>query len=190
MRVLIIGCGYVGIPLGRELVRSGHEVWGLRRSPATEGQMRAAGITPLLADAADRSQLSQLPRDYEWVVNLVSSGRGGVGEYVRSYVAGNRAVVDWLAGGPVQKYVYTSSTSVYGQVDGSAVKESSPAEPATETSKLLVEAEKTLLEAQTVENGETIVMMAGRLSGLGLSSSVIVWTIGEDTPPEPRIRIR
>ena len=50
------------------------------------------------------------------------------------------------------------------------------------TEAMLKEGEKTLLDAQVVTSGETIVMMAGRLSGLGLSSSVIVWTIGEDTP--------
>jgi len=27
MRVLIVGCGYVGVPLGAELVRLGHEVF-------------------------------------------------------------------------------------------------------------------------------------------------------------------
>lgn len=50
------------------------------------------------------------------------------------------------------------------------------------TEAMLDEGEKTLLDAEVVEQGETIVMMAGRLSGSGLSSSVIVWTIGEDTP--------
>jgi pyruvate kinase len=50
------------------------------------------------------------------------------------------------------------------------------------TEKMLKEGEKTLLEHGAVENGETIVMMAGRLSGLGLSSSVVVWTVGEDVP--------
>lgn len=50
------------------------------------------------------------------------------------------------------------------------------------TKQMLREGEKTLLEAGVVENGETIIMMAGRLSGHGLSSSVIVWTIGEDVP--------
>jgi pyruvate kinase len=50
------------------------------------------------------------------------------------------------------------------------------------TEKMLKEGEKTLLEAGVVESGETLVMMAGRLSGLGLSSSVVVWTVGEDVP--------
>jgi pyruvate kinase len=47
---------------------------------------------------------------------------------------------------------------------------------------ILKDGEKTLLKAGVVTESETIVMMAGRLSGLGLSSSVIVWTIGENVP--------
>ena len=39
--------------------------------------------------------------------------------------------------------------------------------------------ESVLLNAGVIEAGETIIMLAGRLSGLGLSSSVVVWTIGE-----------
>ena len=50
------------------------------------------------------------------------------------------------------------------------------------TEEMLKTGEKTLLEAGVVSTGETMVMMAGRLSGFGLSSSVIVWTIGEDVP--------
>jgi len=50
------------------------------------------------------------------------------------------------------------------------------------TEDLLKIGEETLLKAGVVTEGETIIMMAGRLSGHGLSSSVIVWTIGEDLP--------
>ena len=50
------------------------------------------------------------------------------------------------------------------------------------TEELLMVGERTLLDAGVVEQGETLIMMAGRLSGHGLSSSVIVWTIGEDVP--------
>ena len=52
------------------------------------------------------------------------------------------------------------------------------------TGDLLKTGEKTLLDAGVVAAGETIIMMAGRLSGHGLSSSVIVWTIGEEIPRE------
>ena len=50
------------------------------------------------------------------------------------------------------------------------------------TREMLRIGEKTLLDEKVVEPGETLIMMAGRLSGLGLSSSVIVWSIGERIP--------
>ena len=50
------------------------------------------------------------------------------------------------------------------------------------TQEMLKIGERTLLDAGVVDPGETLVMMAGRLSGLGLSSSVVVWTIGADVP--------
>lgn len=50
------------------------------------------------------------------------------------------------------------------------------------TDVMLKTGERTLLDAGVVTGGETIIMLAGRLSGLGLSSSVVVWTIGENVP--------
>ncbi len=47
------------------------------------------------------------------------------------------------------------------------------------TEEMLKLGEKILLESGAVEKGEMIVIMAGRLSGLGLSSSVTVFTVGE-----------
>lgn len=52
----------------------------------------------------------------------------------------------------------------------------------TSTQDLLKIGERTLIETGVVEPKETIIMMAGRLSGSGLSSSVVVWTIGADLP--------
>ena len=147
MRVLIVGCGYVGLPLGAELVRQGHEVFGLRRSALAETELKIAGITPLLADITRPETLVPLPRDFDWVVNCAASGGGSVEDYRNIYLAGNRNLASWLAGSPLKKYVYTSSTSVYGQNDGSVVTEKSPAEPEAETAKILVAAEKFLLAA-------------------------------------------
>jgi len=46
------------------------------------------------------------------------------------------------------------------------------------TEEMLKAGEKILLENGVVDKGEVIVIMAGRLSGLGLSSSVTVFTVG------------
>jgi nucleoside-diphosphate-sugar epimerase len=146
MRVLIVGCGYVGVPLGAELVLLGHEVFGLRRTSSAENELKAAGIQPLIGDVTRPETLAKLPREFDWVVNCVAAG-GNAENFRQVYLQGTCNLIEWLAPNPPKKFVYTSSTSVYAQNDGSQVKESSPTEPLADTSKILVEAEKVLLTA-------------------------------------------
>ena len=54
---------------------------------------------------------------------------------------------------------------------------------ANSTEEMLKIGEQRLLEAGVVEKGEVIVLMAGRLSGLGLSSSVSIFTVGGQLGP-------
>lgn len=51
------------------------------------------------------------------------------------------------------------------------------------TEEMLKVGEQALLDAGVVDQGETIVVMAGRLSGLGLSSSVSIYTVGGSLGP-------
>jgi nucleoside-diphosphate-sugar epimerase len=165
MRVLIVGCGYVGLPLGAELARQGHEVFGLRRSSAGAEELAAAGLTPLTADITLPADLARLPVAFDWVVNTVSSTRGGLDEYRQIYLAGTRNLIDWLAPMPLKKFVYTSSTSVYGQTDGSLVKETSPVQPASSTSQVLVEAELLLLDAARTRNFPAVILRVAGIYG-------------------------
>jgi pyruvate kinase len=77
-------------------------------------------------------------------------------------------------------FALTNTTEVYNQLSLIWGVEPLVHEAGETTEEMLKDGEKTLLEAKTVEKGETIVMMAGRLSGLGLSSSIVVWTIGDN----------
>ena len=160
MKCLIVGCGYVGLPLGAELVRQGHEVFGLRRSASAANELKAAGIQPLAGDVTKPETLAKLPRQYDWVVNCVAAG-GGAENYRQIYLEGNRNLVSWLADSPPKRFIYTSSTSVYGQDDGSLATESCPAEPAADTAKVLVETEKLLLEAANKRFPAIILRVAG-----------------------------
>jgi nucleoside-diphosphate-sugar epimerase len=165
MRVLIIGCGYIGLPLGAELVRQGHEVFGVRRSAAAEKELRAAGIKPLSADVTKPETLSGLPAPFDWVVNCVSSGGGEAEDYRQVYLQGTRHLVEWLAAVPVKKFIYTSSTSVYGQNDGSLIKETSPAEPQAETAQVLVATEKVLLDAAREKKFPAVILRVAGIYG-------------------------
>lgn len=166
-KCLIVGCGYVGLPLGAELARRGHEVFGLRRSALAEAEMKAAGITPLHADITQPATLARLPRDFDWVVNCTASGGGDAADYRKIYLEGNRNLVAWLAGSPLKKYIYTSSSSVYGQNDGSVVTEQSPAEPGADTAKVLVETENFLLAAVADRKVPAVILRVAGIYGPG-----------------------
>ena len=165
MRVLIVGCGYTGLPLGGELARLGHEVFGVRHTEEGHTEMRSAGIQPLMADVTKAAELARLPGPFEWVVNCISSTKGGVEEYREVYLKGTLNLIEWLSAAPPKKFVHTSSTSVYGQADGSPVKEASPTEPASETSRVLVETEKVLIEAARARKFPAVVLRAAGIYG-------------------------
>ena len=59
---------------------------------------------------------------------------------------------------------------------------------AKSTEDMLRIGEQRLLEAGVVETGDVIVIMAGRLSGLGLSSSVSISTVGGDLGPQGSLK--
>jgi nucleoside-diphosphate-sugar epimerase len=165
MRVLILGCGYVGLPLGAELVRQGHAVTGLRRNTAAEAELRAAGITPMMADVTRPNTLRGLPADFDWVVYCVSSSGGGMEDYRKVYLKGMGNVLDWLACSPPRRFVYTSSTSVYGQADGSRVHETSPTEPVAETARILLAAEAVLLTAAQARKFAAVILRVAGIYG-------------------------
>jgi len=140
MRVLVVGCGYVGKPFAERLALQGHQVFGLSRSASAF----AANVNPLTCDITRPKDVAQLPHEFDWIVNTVSSTKGGVDEYRAVYLQGTKNLLDHLQ---LSKYIFTSSTSVYAQTDGSVVTESSPAQPTSPTSRVLRETEQLLLDS-------------------------------------------
>lgn len=167
MRVLIVGCGYVGLPLGVELKRHGHEVFGVRRSASETGEIFAAGITPVVADITLPAGLDSFPDNIDWMVNCVSSSKGGIEEYRSVYLNGIRNLLSWCDAHPVKKFVQIGSTSVYGQTDGTAVKESSVTDPASETSRILLECERIILDACRSGQLPGVILRAAGIYGPG-----------------------
>jgi nucleoside-diphosphate-sugar epimerase len=149
MRVLIAGCGYVGVALGGRLAAAGHHVAGIRRSPAAAAVacLRDAGIEPWTLDLADPSQLSRLPDGWDWVVHCAAPSESTESAYRATYLEGARHLVRRFADRPPKAFLFTGSTSVYPQDDGSIVTETSATSAATPLVRVLLETEELLLEA-------------------------------------------
>jgi nucleoside-diphosphate-sugar epimerase len=142
MRVAILGCGYVGLELGRQL-SADHEVVGIRRSEAGVEAIEAAGFEAVQADVTDPDDLEEVP-DADAVVFAASSGGRGAEAAREIYVHGLRTAVEHFAARDhsPERLVYTSSTGVYGDW----VDETTPLDPTTEKTEVLAEAERIATE--------------------------------------------
>lgn len=112
---------------------------------------------------SEPASLAALPPDYDWVVFCAAASGGTLEDYRRTYLEGMRHVLDWLAERPPRRLVYTSSTGVYAQNDGSVVTEDSPTRALTPTAEVLLATEQ-LLQAAARERGFPAVIL--RLSGI------------------------
>ena len=139
-RVLIAGCGYVGTALGELLVEDADVVWGLRRHPV--------GLPPRLraieADLTAPRTLEALPRDLDYVFYAVAPSTSAEKiHYRHAYIDGLRNLLSALEERKQEpkRIFFASSTSVYGQNDGSRVDEDSETKPQRFNGKILLEAE-------------------------------------------------
>lgn len=140
-QVLIAGCGDVGTALGVRLAAAGHAVWGLRREPAG----LPAAIAPIRADLTRPETLTRLPAGLDAVCYLAAADGFAEAAYRAAYVDGLGNLLAALAGRPVRRLIFVSSTAVYGQGQGEWVDERSPTEPGGFSGTCLLEGERLAL---------------------------------------------
>ncbi len=161
--LLLIGPGYLGKEIQREFEDGGWLVTTASRSDDH--------LTVDLSDDRSVKALSKKLIIEERVPDCVihcasaSAGRGATPEvrlasYRDVYLKGCQNLSKIFNDAHL---LFTSSTSVYGQQDGSLVTEETITEPAAATAKILVEAERAVLDA-----GGTVVRLSG-IYGVGKS---------------------
>jgi len=146
MTTLIVGCGYLGLRVARLLRERAPQsvVIGTTRSPSRFEEIAEAGAGPILADVHDPESLASLP-DFDAVVYCVALGRASR----ESPATAMGAFLSELERRGWQgRFVHVSTTSVYGQTDGSWVDERLAAEPGTEAGRSALAAENLLREVR------------------------------------------
>lgn len=144
---LIIGCGYVGERVADMLHATAHAVAAVTHSVDSAERLAAGKHYAIhacdVSDALSVQRLAQqLPAAPQAILHCASSSRGGAEMYHKVYLEGCRHL---LSAFPGAHLCFTSSTSVYPQIDGSEVTESSGATPDRDTSRILREAEQLVL---------------------------------------------
>jgi nucleoside-diphosphate-sugar epimerase len=152
-RILVVGCGYVGLPLALHFRQQGYEVGAWVRSAESAEALKRYDFEKVVVGSVADEALWDGLGDYDGVIHGASSGRGGAEAYREVFLEGARRMVERQK---VARKLFISSTSVYGQTEGEIVTEELGAEPATETGKILREAEEVALAG-----GAIVVRSAG-----------------------------
>jgi nucleoside-diphosphate-sugar epimerase len=152
-RILIAGCGYVGQAAADLLHAANWAVEGWTASEKSAAALSAKPYRIRKVDISNRDQVAECLRTFDAVVHCASSRGGGVEDYRQIYLDGARNLLDQFGGA---KMLFTSSTSVYAQCDGSWVTEETGTRPSRETGGVLLKTEKLVLN-----RGGTVARLAG-----------------------------
>jgi nucleoside-diphosphate-sugar epimerase len=137
-RVLVVGCGDVGLRAARLMLPHVH-VMALTSSPGRVAALRAEGIVPLLGNLDDARSLRRLAALAPRVLHLAPPpGQGSTDPRTARLL---RAL---LCAGPgaLRSLVYGSTSGVYGDAQGAWVDETRTVAPATERGRRRVDAER------------------------------------------------
>jgi nucleoside-diphosphate-sugar epimerase len=142
MAMLIIGFGYLGeaVIACQPPQRKVAFFATTRKQERTEEIRKEWGGEPIVCDVL-RPETLKLPQ-VETVLYCVGFDRSAGLAMRDASVEGLQNVLDHMPA--VRRFVYVSSTSVYGQQDGTWVDENSPTEPTDESGKAVLEAENLL----------------------------------------------
>lgn len=124
---LIVGCGYLGRRVADRWRTEGRRVIAVTRSADRAAEFQRAGLIPHLADICRPETLADLP-PVECVLFAVGYDRTSGHSQAEVMVDGFHHLLNQVAGRCL-RIISISSTSVYGQQDGSWVDETSPCDP-------------------------------------------------------------
>ena len=153
MKTLVVGCGYIGLPLALLWREGGDEIITWVHSATSAGMIEKYQFPRVIAGSVAVEGLWKTVGPCDRIILSASSNRGGPEAYREVFLEGARMI---RAHQPAARKLFVSSTSVYGQAAGEIVTEESPTEPASETGEILREAEEIALA-----DGAIVVRSAG-----------------------------
>jgi len=157
-RILIVGCGKIGLRVAKELALE-NQVWGLRKgTPETiqDLELLSADVT----NVASLARVFQdIPPGIHYIIYCLTPGERSEQGYRATYVTGLKNTLEALPDtSSLKRILFISSTSVFHQNDSQWLDESSDTLPTSFSGRVLLEAEALL---KTFDISSTVIRFSG-----------------------------
>jgi nucleoside-diphosphate-sugar epimerase len=179
-RLLVLGCGDVGLRLVRRF-SDRFRIFGIVRRAESAPAVRAAGAVPVIADvnerrAGRRGAVARLAALATTVIHSAPPPASGEDDPLtrRAIAALHRA----------QRWVYLSTSGVYGDCAGARVDESRPVAPTSDRARRRVAAERRL-RRHAAQAQKTVIVL--RVPGIYAGDRLPIERLERGTPAlDPR----
>ncbi|HMP90491.1 MAG TPA: NAD-dependent epimerase/dehydratase family protein [Kiritimatiellia bacterium] len=154
MRILIVGCGYVGVRLAHRLMSDGHTVYGLRRNPPPDNSQ-----INWISHDLNNPDYNAMP-EADAMVLAAGLRRDTDDQYQRLFVDGYSRLLNFTVQNrpQVNRIVMISTTGVFAESNGGWVDEQSPVDHKRSPARFYLEAEQIVLN---LPKSTSIVRLAG-----------------------------
>ncbi|SFC50849.1 Nucleoside-diphosphate-sugar epimerase [Flavobacterium phragmitis] len=165
-QISILGCGWLGFPLAKRLIEKGYSVNGSTTSENKLSILENAGIKPFLvaleSESISESIIDFLAESKILIIDIPPKLRSeNTDSEKKVFVEKIKNLIPFIEKSAIEKVLFISSTSVYGD-DNNLVTEETVPNPETESGKQLLLAEALL---QNNPNFETTILRFGGLIG-------------------------
>jgi len=168
-QISILGCGWLGFPLAKDLIKNGYLVNGSTTSESKISILENAEINPFLvtleSESVSESINDFLDKSEILIIDIPPKLRGSNSDSGNSsrkiFVEKIKTLIPSIEKSIVKKVLFISSTAVYGNENDLITEDTIP-NPETESGKQLLLAEAVL---QKNKNFETTILRFGGLIG-------------------------
>jgi len=135
VKIAIVGCGWLGLPLAHSLQKSGHSIVGTRRSEAGCSELRSLGFTGVQFELGATLTEDKFAAIFSCDLLVLNIPVGRKTSSSEEFIANMHALLKKAFDSNIKQVIFISTTSVYGN-QNTVISEKSLTVPNTSSGKI------------------------------------------------------